>query len=130
MCLAVIELPTLAIVVGFGGRRAVLAIAAMLLVQGAMVGAVAAGMALVLGSPPPSTYLGFGFPEIAGIFLAFRIGFPSALMIGTVAPLALGEHTGGSQVGGTDLAFTVVLALLAVCGTIVSWLSTRRGSFE
>ena len=35
-----------------------------------------------------------------------------------------------SQPGGTDLAFTVVLALLAVCGTIVSWLSTRRLSFE
>ena len=70
---------------GSAAGVSVLAIAAMLLVPGAIVGAVAAGMALVLGSPPPSTYLGFGFPEIAGFLLAFRIAFPPALMIGAVA---------------------------------------------
>ena len=128
--LAVIELPALAIVVGFGGRVSVLAIAAMLLVPGAVAGAVAAAMALVLGSPPPSAYLGYGFPEIAGFLLAFRIAFPPALMIGAVAPLALGEHAGGRQVGATDVAFTVVLALMGVCSTVVAWLATRRLRFE
>jgi hypothetical protein len=128
--LAIVELPALSIVVGFGGRVSVLTIAAMLLVPGAIAGAVGAGMALVLGSPPPSTYLGFGFPEIAGFLLAFRIAFPPALMIGAVAPLALGEHAGGHQPGATDVAFTVVLALMAVCGTVATWLATRRLNFE
>ena len=128
--LAVVELPALAIVVGFGGRLSVLAIAAIVLVPGAIAGAVAAGMALVLGSPPPSAYLGFGFPEIAGFLLGFRIAFPPALMIGAVAPLALGEHAGGNQPGATDVALTVVLALMAVCGAVVTWLASRRLRFE
>jgi hypothetical protein len=128
--LAIVELPALAIVVGFGGRVSVLGIAAIVFVPGAIAGAVAAGMALVLGSPPPSTYLGYGFPEIAGFLLAFRIAFPPALMIGAVAPLALGEHAGGNQPGAADVAFTAVLALLAVCGSVVTWLATRRLNFE
>ena len=49
-----------------------LAVAAITVVPATLAGVAGAGLSVVMGAPPPTLYLDFGFPELTTLWLVLR----------------------------------------------------------
>jgi hypothetical protein len=102
-----------------------LAVAAITVVPATLAGVAGAALSVVMGAPPPSLYLDFGFPELTTLWLVLRQVLGPLLVIAAFVPLAAGDNAwadGGSAVG-TTLSFAFVPLLLAVGASL--WMRSR-----
>jgi hypothetical protein len=102
-----------------------LAVAAITVVPATLAGVVGAGLSVVMGAPPPTLYLDFGFPELTTLWLVLRQVLGPLLVIAAFVPLAVGDNAlGEGRSGvGTTLAFAFVPLALAVGGSL--WMRSR-----
>jgi hypothetical protein len=102
-----------------------LALAGITIVPATLAGVAGAGLSVVMGAPPPTLYLDFGFPELTTLWLVLRQVLGPLLVIAAFVPLAVGDNTwadGGAAIGST-LAFTFVPLVLAVAASL--WMRSR-----
>ncbi len=102
-----------------------LALAAITVVPATLAGVMGAGLSVVMGAPPPTLYLDFGFPELTTLWLVLRQVLGPLLVITAFVPLAVGDHAyadGRSGVGPT-VTFACIPLLLAVAAAF--WMRSR-----
>jgi hypothetical protein len=102
-------------------------------VPAVLAGVVAAGLSVVIGAPPPTLYLDFGFPELTTLWLVLRQVLAPLLVVVAFVPLAVAQHvftdpgTKGSPTSAAVMAALVTAlapAIIAIGG--VAWLRSRK----
>jgi hypothetical protein len=108
------------------GSLDALAIAAITIVPITLAGVAGAALSVVMGAPPPSLYLDFGFPELTTLWLVLRAVLGPLLVITAFVPLAMGDNAwaDGRAAAGTTLAFALVPLVLAVAASV--WMRSRE----
>lgn len=115
------------------GSASELAVGAITALPAALAGVVAAGVSVVIGAPPPTLYLDFGFPELTTLWLVLRQVLAPLLVVVAFVPLAVARHaftaagSAGSPTGdavGAALATALVPILLVIATSM--WLRSRR----
>ena len=66
--------------------------AAVALVPIAFAAVAGAGLSVVMGAPPPTLYLDFGFPELTTLWLVLRQVLGPLLVVAAFVPLAVGDN--------------------------------------
>jgi hypothetical protein len=110
------------------GSAADLAVAAITVVPAALAGVVAAGLSVVIGAPPPTLYLDFGFPELTTLWLVFRQVLAPLLVVIAFVPIVVAHHAFTDQGSGAAVGAALTAALgsgILVIGASV-WLRSRR----
>jgi hypothetical protein len=107
------------------GSLDALAIAAITIIPATVAGVTGAALSVVMGAPPPTLYLDFGFPELTNLWLLLRQILGPLLVIAAFVPLAAGANawSDGKSAVGTTLAFAFVPLLLAVVAAV--WMRSR-----
>jgi hypothetical protein len=103
-----------------------LAVAAITVVPATLAGVAGAGLSVVMGAPPPTLYLDFGFPELTTLWLVLRQVLGPLLVIAAFVPLAVGDNAYGDASAsalGTTLTFAFVPLVLAVLAAV--WMRSR-----
>ena len=115
------------------GSASDLAVGAITVVPAALAGVVAAALSVVIGAPPPTLYLDFGFPELTTLWLVLRQVLAPLMVVVAFAPLAVAHHVyvdpgpGASATGAAVSAtlLAVLVPVFLVIGASV-WLRGRR----
>ncbi len=107
------------------GSLEALALAAITVVPATLAGVAGAGLSVVMGAPPPTLYLDFGFPELTTLWLVLRQVLGPLLVIAAFVPLAVGDNAwaDGRSAVGTTLTFAFVPLVLAVVASV--WMRSR-----
>jgi hypothetical protein len=107
------------------GSLDALTIAAVIVVPATLAGVAGAALSVVMGAPPPSLYLEFGFPELTTLWLVLRQVLGPLLVVAAFVPLAVGDNawSDGKSGAGTALAFAFVPLALAVAAFV--WMRSR-----
>ena len=107
------------------GSLDALALAAITIVPATLAGVAGAGLSVVMGAPPPTLYLDFGFPELTTLWLVLRQVLGPLLVIAAFVPLAVGDNAwaDGRAAAGTTLTFAFVPLVLAVAAAL--WMRAR-----
>jgi hypothetical protein len=107
------------------GGTAILPVVAILVLPVAAAGTFGAAVTVVVGAPPPTLFLDFGFPEFAMLFLILRqvIG-PALVIAGFVPLLSAADASGHQSVAGVAASGVIVPAFLAVAAGV--WLRSRK----
>jgi hypothetical protein len=102
-----------------------LAIAAITVVPATLAGVAGAALSVVMGAPPPTLYLDFGFPELTTLWLVLRQVLGPLLVIAAFVPLAVGDNAwaDGRASAGATLTFACIPLVLAVGATF--WMRSR-----
>ncbi len=103
-----------------------LAVAAITVVPATLAGVVGAGLSVVMGAPPPTLYLDFGFPELTTLWLVLRQVLGPLLVVAAFVPLAIGDNawSEGRSAVGVTLTFASIPLALAVAGSL--WMRSRK----
>ena len=103
-----------------------LAVAAITVVPATLAGVVGAGLSVVMGAPPPTLYLDFGFPELTTLWLVLRQVLGPLLVVAAFVPLAIGDNawSEGKSAVGVTLTFASIPLALAVAGSL--WMRSRK----
>jgi len=90
-----------------------------------LAGGAGAALSVVMGAPPPTLYLDFGFPELTTLWLVLRQVLGPLLVVTAFVPLAVGDNawTEGRSAVGTTLTFAFLPLGLAVAATM--WMRSR-----
>jgi Family of unknown function (DUF6297) len=124
--LAVVGLIGAAVFGGTSGTWAALLVALIVLVPVALLGAVAAATSVVIGAPPPTMFLDFGFPEFMTVWLVLRQTIAPLLVTAAFVPVALAHDAwerGSSPSGAAVTGSIIPLSFAAVASM---WLRSRR----
>jgi hypothetical protein len=107
------------------GSLDALAIAAITIVPVTLAGVAGAALSVVMGAPPPSLYLDFGFPELTTLWLVLRAVLGPLLVIAAFVPLAVGDDAwaDGCAAAGITLTFALLPLVLAVAASL--WMRSR-----
>jgi hypothetical protein len=103
-----------------------LAVAAITLVPAALAAVVGAAVSVVIGAPPPSLYLDFGFPELTTLWLVLRQVLGPLVVIAAFVPLAVGQNASvtGQSAAGAAVATALLPIVLVVGGSL--WMRSRE----
>jgi hypothetical protein len=107
------------------GSLDALAVAAITIIPATVAGVTGAALSVVMGAPPPTLYLDFGFPELTNLWLLLRQVLGPLLVVAAFVPLAMGANAAadGRSPAGATLAFAFIPLLLAVAAAL--WMRSR-----
>jgi hypothetical protein len=107
------------------GSLTALGTAAVLVLPATLAAVVGGALSVVIGAPPPTMYLDFGFPELTTLWLVLRQVLAPALVVIAFVPLAVGQDAfvNGQSAFGAAASAAFAAILLGVGGSL--WLRTR-----
>jgi hypothetical protein len=107
------------------GSLDALALAAVTVVPATLAGVAGAGLSVVIGAPPPTLYLDFGFPELTTLWLVLRQVLGPLLVIVAFVPFAVGHQAWTEGRSGPGTALAVAFAPLALAIGASIWMRSR-----
>jgi hypothetical protein len=124
--LVIVGLISVAVFGAISGTSTALVVATIALVPVALLGAVAAATSVVIGAPPPTLYLEYGFPEFVIPFLIVRQTIAPLLVTAAFVPVAVAHDawTRGASPSGAAVTASLLPLTLAAAASI--WLRSRR----
>jgi hypothetical protein len=124
---ALVALGCLGVVV-FGavsGSATALLVAAIVLVPVALLGAVAAAVSVMVGAPPPTLFLDFGFPELGTLWLILRQVIAPLLVTAAFVPVAVAHDAWLKGDSASGAAVAAAFGSLALAFAASLWLRSR-----